>query len=63
MSDSFNSKSGKVRVMYVRSDDEGEKENKNKRPADKDRRGDRRDGGGSRDQREKPKHPRDVNPR
>ncbi|MFJ5401228.1 tRNA/rRNA methyltransferase [Pectobacterium sp. 21LCBS03] len=63
MSDSFNSKSGKVRVMYVRSDDEGEKENKNKRPTDKDRRGDRRDGGGSRDQREKPKHPRDVNPR
>lgn len=64
MSDSFNSKSGKVRVMYVRSDDEGEKENKNKRPAGKDRRSEggrgRRDDAGSRD---KPLHPRDKNPR
>ncbi|PWC16962.1 tRNA/rRNA methyltransferase [Brenneria roseae subsp. roseae] len=67
MSDSFNSKSGKVRVMYVRSDDEGDKDNKNKRPEDKDRRGGngggRRDGSGSRDKRDKPQHPRDTNPR
>ncbi|MEE3652865.1 MULTISPECIES: tRNA/rRNA methyltransferase [unclassified Brenneria] len=67
MSDSFNSKSGKVRVMYVRSDDEGDKENKNKRPADKDRRSEsgrgQREGGGSRDSRGKPQNPRDKNPR
>ncbi|QTF07313.1 tRNA/rRNA methyltransferase [Brenneria izadpanahii] len=64
MSDSFNSKSGKVRVMYVRSDDEGGKENKNKRPSGKERRSEsgrgRRDETGSR---EKPQHPRDKNPR
>ncbi|PWC12544.1 tRNA/rRNA methyltransferase [Brenneria corticis] len=67
MSDSFNSKSGKVRVMYVRSDDEGEKENKNKRPADKDRRSEsgrgQREGAGARNNRDKPQNPRDKNPR
>ncbi|WP_409310017.1 tRNA/rRNA methyltransferase [Pectobacterium sp. B1J-3] len=60
MSDSFESKSGKVRVMYVRSDDEGEKENKKKRPEGNEGRGGR---AGSRDKREKPQHPRDTNPR
>nr|WP_113869610.1 tRNA/rRNA methyltransferase [Brenneria salicis]NMN92461.1 TrmH RNA methyltransferase [Brenneria salicis ATCC 15712 = DSM 30166]RBP57383.1 TrmH RNA methyltransferase [Brenneria salicis ATCC 15712 = DSM 30166]RLM28544.1 tRNA/rRNA methyltransferase [Brenneria salicis ATCC 15712 = DSM 30166] len=67
MNDSFNSKSGKVRVMYVRSEDEGEKDNKNKRPESKDRRsvnrGGRGAGSGSRDNRVKPPHPRDTNPR
>ncbi|RLM19346.1 tRNA/rRNA methyltransferase [Brenneria alni] len=67
MSDSFNGKSGKVRVMYVRSDDEGDKENKNTRPAGKDRRSEsgrgQREGSGSRDRRDKPQNPRDKNPR
>ncbi|KAA9002480.1 tRNA/rRNA methyltransferase [Affinibrenneria salicis] len=54
MSDSFSGKSGKVRVMYVRSDDENGKDNKGKRPAGK---------GGRDDNRRRDGNPRDKNPR
>ena len=38
MNDSFSGKNGKVKVMYVRSDDDnGDDRNKNKRPAGKGR--------------------------
>ncbi|AUG99671.1 tRNA/rRNA methyltransferase [Pectobacteriaceae bacterium CE70] len=56
MSDSFSGKNGKVRVMYVRSDDGDEKNNKNKRPTDN-----RRNDSGSRDK--NPRSSRDNGPR
>ncbi|QCR37011.1 tRNA/rRNA methyltransferase [Nissabacter sp. SGAir0207] len=51
MSDSLSGKSGKVKVMYVRSEDEGESRNKDRRPAGKGRDGARPENGRRNDRR------------
>lgn len=68
MSDSFSGKNGKVKVMYVRSDDDGDNRGKNKRPSGKGRpadggrsenarRGDRRGGDTRRNESDRPRRP------